>query len=74
MDSLTTVRKLKEKGIEVYFEKENIYTQGTACNLAAAASGMIMIHKTAGKDRKTGVTFALPVVPESLFTPLWVSV
>ncbi len=26
MDSLTTVRKLKEKGIEVYFEKENIYT------------------------------------------------
>ena len=26
VDSLTTVRKLKEKGIEVYFEKENIYT------------------------------------------------
>lgn len=26
IDSLTTVRKLKEKGIEVYFEKENIYT------------------------------------------------
>ena len=26
MDSLTTVRKLKEKGVEVYFEKENIYT------------------------------------------------
>ena len=25
-DSLTTVRKLKEKGVEVYFEKENIYT------------------------------------------------
>ena len=24
--SLTTVRKLKEKGVEVYFEKENIYT------------------------------------------------
>lgn len=27
VDSLTTVRKLKEKGVEVYFEKENIYTQ-----------------------------------------------
>lgn len=26
VDSLTTVRLLKEKGIEVYFEKENIYT------------------------------------------------
>ena len=26
MDSLTTVRKLKEKGVEVYFQKENIYT------------------------------------------------
>jgi len=26
VDSLTTVRKLKEKGVEVWFEKENIYT------------------------------------------------
>ena len=26
VDSLTTVRKLKEKDVEVYFEKENIYT------------------------------------------------
>lgn len=26
VDTLTTVRKLKEKGIEVYFEKENIHT------------------------------------------------
>ncbi len=26
LDSLTTVRKLKEKGIEIYFEKENIWT------------------------------------------------
>ena len=26
VDSLITVRKLKEKGVEVYFEKENIYT------------------------------------------------
>lgn len=29
MDSLTTVRKLKEKGIEVYFEKEGIATLGS---------------------------------------------
>ena len=26
VDSLTTVRKLKEKGVEVYFQKEHIYT------------------------------------------------
>lgn len=26
VDTLTTVRNLKEKGVEVYFEKENIYT------------------------------------------------
>ena len=26
VDSLTTIRKLKEKGVEVYFEKENIFT------------------------------------------------
>jgi site-specific DNA recombinase len=26
VDSLTTVRKLKEKGVEVWFEKENIFT------------------------------------------------
>ncbi len=26
VDSLTTVRKLKDKGIEIYFEKEGIYT------------------------------------------------
>ena len=29
VDTLTTVRKLKEKGVEVYFEKENIYTMDT---------------------------------------------
>lgn len=26
VDSLTTVRQLKERGVEIYFEKENIYT------------------------------------------------
>lgn len=26
VDSLTTVRKLKDKGVEVFFEKENIWT------------------------------------------------
>ena len=26
VDSLTTIRQLKDKGVEVYYEKENIYT------------------------------------------------
>lgn len=26
VDTITTVRRLKEKGVGVYFEKENIYT------------------------------------------------
>ena len=26
VDSLVTIRKLKENGVEVYFEKENIYS------------------------------------------------
>ena len=26
VDSISTIRKLKEKGVEVYFEKENIWT------------------------------------------------
>ncbi len=26
VDTLTTVRKLKENGVEAYFEKENIFT------------------------------------------------
>lgn len=29
VDSLTTVRELKEKGVEIYFEKENIWTLDT---------------------------------------------
>ena len=32
VDSLVTVRKLKEKGVEVFFEKENIYTLDSKAN------------------------------------------
>lgn len=28
VDSLTTVRKLKDKGIEIYFEKKDLWTEG----------------------------------------------
>jgi DNA invertase Pin-like site-specific DNA recombinase len=33
VDSLSTVRKLKEKGVEVYFEKENIFTMDSKVEL-----------------------------------------
>ena len=33
VDSLTTIRKLKEKGVEVYFEKENIFTMNSSGEL-----------------------------------------
>ena len=33
VDTLTTVRKLKEKGVEVFFQKENIYTLDSKCEL-----------------------------------------
>ncbi len=32
VDSLTTVRNLKDKGVEVYFEKENIWTMDSKEN------------------------------------------
>ncbi len=37
VDSLTTVRKLKEKGIEVYFEKKDFYTATSPENAAVTA-------------------------------------
>ncbi len=37
VDSLTTVRKLKEKGIEVYFEKKDFYTAKTLENATVTA-------------------------------------
>ena len=33
VDALVNIRKLKEKGVEVFFEKENIYTFGTGGEL-----------------------------------------
>ena len=36
VDSLTTIRKLKEKGVEVFFEKENIWTSDSKGELFLA--------------------------------------
>lgn len=70
VDSLTTVRKLKEKGVEVYFEKENIWTLDSKgellitimSSLAQEESRSISENTTWGKrkafaDGKASVAF-----------------
>ncbi len=37
VDSLTTVRKLKEKGVEVYFQKKDFYTGKSPENAVVTA-------------------------------------
>ena len=41
VDTLTTVRMLKEKGVEVYFEKENIYTLDSKGELLITIMGSL---------------------------------
>lgn len=41
VDTLTTVRKLKNKGVEVYFEKENIYTLDSKGELLITIMGSL---------------------------------
>ena len=60
VDSLTTVRMLKDKGVEVYFEKENIYTLDSKgellitimSSLAQEESRSISENVTWGKRKK----------------------
>ena len=57
VDSLTTIRKLKEKGIEVYFEKENIWTLDAKGELMITIMSSLAqeesrsIKSPSGKDR-----------------------
>ena len=70
VDSLTTVRKLKDKGVEIYFEKENIWTLDSKgellitimSSLAQEESRSISENTTWGKrkafaDGKASVTY-----------------
>lgn len=58
VDSLTTIRRLKDKGVEVYFEKENIYTMDSKgellitlmSSLAQEESRSISENVTWGKE------------------------
>ena len=67
VDSLTTIRQLKDKGVEVYFEKENIYTLDSKgellltimASLAQEESRSISKNITWGK-RKSMVIQARP--------------
>ena len=50
VDSLTNIRKLKEKGIEVYFEKENIWT------LDAKGELMITIMSSLAQEESRSIS------------------
>ena len=50
VDTLTTVRKLKEKKVEVYFEKENIYT------LDAKGEVMITIMSSLAQEESRSIS------------------
>lgn len=50
VDTLTTVRKLKEKNVEVYFEKENIYT------LDAKGEVMITIMSSLAQEESRSIS------------------
>lgn len=50
VDTLTTIRKLKEKKIEVYFEKENIYT------LDAKGEVMITIMSSLAQEESRSIS------------------
>ena len=50
VDTLTAVRKLKEKGVEVYFEKENIYT------LDAKGEVMITIMSSLAQEESRSIS------------------
>ena len=49
VDSLTTVRQLKEKGVEIYFEKENIWTLDSK----GEGPGGVRIGRCVGYERET---------------------
>lgn len=50
VDTLTAIRKLKEKGVEVYFEKENIYT------LDAKGEVMITIMSSLAQEESRSIS------------------
>ena len=50
VDTLTTVRKLKERNVEVYFEKENIYT------LDAKGEVMITIMSSLAQEESRSIS------------------
>lgn len=50
VDTLTTIRRLKEKGVEVYFEKENIYT------LDAKGEVMITIMSSLAQEESRSIS------------------
>ena len=57
VDSLTTVRKLKERGVEVYFQKENIYTLDSKGEL------LITIMSSLAQEESRSISENVPYCP-----------
>ena len=55
VDTLTTVRKLKNKGVEIYFQKENIYTLDSKGELLITIMGSIGSGRISVNQRKHNV-------------------
>ena len=74
VDTLTTIRKLKEHGVEVYFEEQNIYTldgKGEVLltimsSIAQEESRNISENVTWGMRKRFAVL--VPVIPLSVYT------
>lgn len=54
VDSLTTIRKLKEHNVEVYFEKENIWTFDSKGNGAISAGRRANVRRPSGTQVQPG--------------------
>lgn len=52
VDSLTTVRELKDRGIEIYFEKENIWTLDSKGELLITIMSSLAQEERAAPFRK----------------------
>ena len=65
VDSLTTVRKLKDKGVEVYFEKENIFNLDSKGELLITIMSIKSVM-TSSHLILCNPLFLLPPIPPSI--------
>lgn len=70
VDSLTTVRQLKDKGIEVYFEKKDLWTEGVVKMLKKNQMGEIYKWEISSENRAVCLINVAFLWKENSFTDL----